>query len=361
MNNIDFKEGGFPFNTDTLTFMQKAYSDCISALSTLGGDNYILKGCTVTGGAVSDGFVVINGEVLPFKRGTLQATVMIRENKESVLYADDIERDSFFNRWVEFGTGAEQISWASLTRIDNLQKMASKLSELTGVLNDHAISSTAHPRDSRNQVAGSYASASHTHPRDARNQVAGSYASATHTHSNTNSWRGIDDVPVNGQKNESISSNWAYNHKSSSQAHPRDTRNATVNHTHSRDTRNQVAGSYITTTDSIEMGNRFVQKTYVSSSFSTTENSATQLPSDCNVFFDTSGSGTRYVKLPANVKEGFVIWIGSKWGNNLVVTSPIRNGGAAATKSSTTICVNENDWSSFVYINGVWSRMHTWG
>jgi hypothetical protein len=36
----------------------------------------------------------------------------------------------------------------------------------------------------------------------------------------TNTWRGIDDVPVNGQTAESISSNWAYDHVNSSDAHP---------------------------------------------------------------------------------------------------------------------------------------------
>ena len=46
-----------------------------------------------------------------------------------------------------------------------------------------------------------------------------------------NTQRGIDDVPVNGQTAESISSNWAFDHAASSTAHP-------------RDTRNQIAGTY---------------------------------------------------------------------------------------------------------------------
>ena len=50
-----------------------------------------------------------------------------------------------------------------------------------------------------------------------------------------NTWRGIDDTPVNGQTAESISSNWAYDHVNSSTAHP-------------RDTRNQIAGSYAAAT-----------------------------------------------------------------------------------------------------------------
>ena len=47
----------------------------------------------------------------------------------------------------------------------------------------------------------------------------------------TNTWRGIDNTPVNGQTGESISSNWAFDHAASSTAHP-------------RDTRNQIAGTY---------------------------------------------------------------------------------------------------------------------
>ena len=55
----------------------------------------------------------------------------------------------------------------------------------------------------------------------------------TATETVVNTWRGIDDTPVNGQTSESISSNWAYDHQNSSTAHP-------------RDTRNQVAGTYNT-------------------------------------------------------------------------------------------------------------------
>jgi len=47
----------------------------------------------------------------------------------------------------------------------------------------------------------------------------------------TNTWRPIDDTPVNGVTTESISSNWAFDHAASSSAHP-------------RDTRNQIAGTY---------------------------------------------------------------------------------------------------------------------
>ena len=56
-------------------------------------------------------------------------------------------------------------------------------------------------------------------------------ATETVVNTDTNTWRGIDDTPVNGQTSESISSNWAYDHTASSTAHP-------------RDTRSQIAGTY---------------------------------------------------------------------------------------------------------------------
>lgn len=41
----------------------------------------------------------------------------------------------------------------------------------------------------------------------------------TISNSVTNTWRGIDDSPVNGQTGESISSNWAYDHTANASAH----------------------------------------------------------------------------------------------------------------------------------------------
>ena len=56
---------------------------------------------------------------------------------------------------------------------------------------------------------------------------------ATNVHANnySNTWRSIDDTPVNGVTDQSISSNWAFDHTASSTAHP-------------RDTRSQIAGTY---------------------------------------------------------------------------------------------------------------------
>lgn len=47
----------------------------------------------------------------------------------------------------------------------------------------------------------------------------GGTITATFADRDTNTWRGIDDVPVNGQTGESISSNWAYDHANASNPH----------------------------------------------------------------------------------------------------------------------------------------------
>ena len=47
----------------------------------------------------------------------------------------------------------------------------------------------------------------------------GGTITATFSDINTNTWRPIDDTPVNGQTGESISSNWAYDHANASNPH----------------------------------------------------------------------------------------------------------------------------------------------
>ncbi len=47
----------------------------------------------------------------------------------------------------------------------------------------------------------------------------GGTITATFADRDTNTWRGIDDVPVNGQTGESISSNWAYDHANANNPH----------------------------------------------------------------------------------------------------------------------------------------------
>lgn len=120
MNNIDFQQtGGFPLETDTLNFMQDTYKS-LQGLAALAGDNYILSGCTVSGSSVSDGYVVINGEVMPFRGGLSQSNLIIREDKQTRSFENGQTRDVFFTRYVTFGTGTAAIPFSSLMRLKPL-------------------------------------------------------------------------------------------------------------------------------------------------------------------------------------------------------------------------------------------------
>lgn len=104
----------FPLSTQSLSFMQ----DMIMAsaqLALIGGDNYILSGCTVSGNNVSDGTIVINGEVMPFKGGTSVETITILEETIPVSANGLTFENARVRRYARFatGTGANYYPWAN--------------------------------------------------------------------------------------------------------------------------------------------------------------------------------------------------------------------------------------------------------
>ncbi len=77
MDKLQFNHpGGFPLDTDTLKKMQDAWN-VLALLATGFGDNIILSGCEAPytqGGApgipmITDGVIILNGELLPFDGG----------------------------------------------------------------------------------------------------------------------------------------------------------------------------------------------------------------------------------------------------------------------------------------------------
>jgi microcystin-dependent protein len=135
MNNIDFtKPGGFPLDTNALDFLQAAFASTINALTALGGDNYIVSGCVVTGSNTSPGWVVINGELLPFAGGITQSKVIVRETKAAVRFQDLINKDVIVTRVVQFGTGAGEILYSTLLPIKNLLTVKSELASMQAAI-----------------------------------------------------------------------------------------------------------------------------------------------------------------------------------------------------------------------------------
>ena len=118
MNQINFNSpGGFPFDTQTLDFMQQSYA-LFNQLGYIAGDKAIITGCVQQSGRqISDGVVFINGELLPFRGGTMQPTVIIVEEVTNMTYQDGTTHPVEKVRYATFGTGQGALDWSDFKRV----------------------------------------------------------------------------------------------------------------------------------------------------------------------------------------------------------------------------------------------------
>jgi hypothetical protein len=143
MNRLDFNIlAGWPGSTETWKFLQDMILQ-LQQVSLLGGANYILSGCGVVGPIVADGVVVINGEILPFKGGALQANVVVTDTVTTREFFGGARNPYYHNRQATFGSGAGAIDFASMLRlpVEGLVKkyydLANALTALTTAFNNH--------------------------------------------------------------------------------------------------------------------------------------------------------------------------------------------------------------------------------
>jgi len=133
MNKIDFfKYPRFPLSSETLDFLQQI-STLMSKIAGIGGDNYILTGCVVTGSNVSDGIIVIGGEVLPFIGGIITSYVVIEETKRSVTAEGQVYSDIYTNRVARFGTGYGQLPWSDFKTVNTIPLLETKIASIIPV------------------------------------------------------------------------------------------------------------------------------------------------------------------------------------------------------------------------------------
>ena len=131
MNSIDFSHsGGFPLDTDTLDFLQKSYTNPIQALTKLGGDNYIISGVEDDGAKTTDGWVVIKGDIMPFKGDLKQETIIVLDTVQTVDFENGAEYETYFTRYATFGVGLQAIPFASLARMSDLQQQKKRADDL---------------------------------------------------------------------------------------------------------------------------------------------------------------------------------------------------------------------------------------
>lgn len=138
MNKLVVEGSGFPATNQTWRFLRDMIND-VHQLTKLGGTSYILEGVVLQNNAVSDGFLVLDGELIPFVGGALpdggDPQIMIVEAIETTTYLEDLnadgvgdEKDTYFTRHATFGTaGAVTYSYKELERLEPLTEIQRRL------------------------------------------------------------------------------------------------------------------------------------------------------------------------------------------------------------------------------------------
>ncbi|MGV8814734.1 MAG: hypothetical protein ACOH2D_11560 [Gelidibacter sp.] len=117
MNRIDFDQvGGYRLETQTFSEMQKNYN-LLQSLGSVLGNRAIVQGCVVSGSTVTDGVIYWDGELIEFKGGNVQTTIVIVQTTESILFLDGNQKPTFYRRHATFGTGVNSVAWADFKRI----------------------------------------------------------------------------------------------------------------------------------------------------------------------------------------------------------------------------------------------------
>lgn len=120
--NINFLQtGGVPLTNDLMADIMQAIQlyDVVGAMA---GNLVILTGCEVTGNTVSEGFVAINGEVLPFAGGVVSSKVFVKETEIQKTFEDGNDKVLVLKKSVEFGNAIppNAFDWADFTRLKTL-------------------------------------------------------------------------------------------------------------------------------------------------------------------------------------------------------------------------------------------------
>ena len=130
-NKLIISATGFPGTNKTLRFIQDAFREPLGALAQLAGDKTIITGVINTAGVVSDGFIVYQNEIIPFKGGAFANTVTIFESFENVDYNTDINNDAVLDNlpayrtiYAKCGTGGIDIfNFSELYRLRTLKDL----------------------------------------------------------------------------------------------------------------------------------------------------------------------------------------------------------------------------------------------
>lgn len=120
-NRTDFsKLGGLHTYQDTLENLQNAYSGDADAVAKFIGEHYVITGCVDDGVNVSNGWIVVNGEKVPFVGGVKQAWIVMEDILGDESFDNGTLQTIYFTRRAKFGIasgGPDDFQYSQLKRL----------------------------------------------------------------------------------------------------------------------------------------------------------------------------------------------------------------------------------------------------
>jgi len=99
MNKLNLTQpGGLWIYQDTLDFMQNTYSPLLAAITSALGDNVIVSGCVQTASNVSAGWIILNGELLPYAGGVYAPNFTMQEVVTNEQFDDGTQKGVYHVR-----------------------------------------------------------------------------------------------------------------------------------------------------------------------------------------------------------------------------------------------------------------------
>lgn len=150
---LDFSHlGGMRFTQEAAAHMQKSYVDAFKAIATAFGTRVIVTGVADNGTSWGDGWVVIDGEMMPFVGGLKAGFVSIETVIETREYKDGVVRPMYYTKRARLGIVGD-IPFDSLVRISRWVDISDGLASLISAHNALALAFANHSH-SWDQITG---------------------------------------------------------------------------------------------------------------------------------------------------------------------------------------------------------------
>jgi len=100
-------------------------------MALLGGSNYILSGCVDDGTNVSDGIIVINGELLPFSGGAKGSKITIQQTTQTLSAFGVDYPEAYIFRIAKFSPAGEY-NWSDFVQVLTNQQLQQRIEAIRG-------------------------------------------------------------------------------------------------------------------------------------------------------------------------------------------------------------------------------------